>query len=208
MAHTATAPRFHGRTKDRGDDRVMVDEPVQRRSYGGFHFGAAFFGWVVSIGISVIISLLLTGIGTAIVNGTVTSEGLANSAGTIGVVSGILLLITLAIAYYTGGYVAGRMSRFDGARQGVGVWAIGLIVSILLSIVGSLFAAANIDTWARQFNLQNLAVDEGSILSGGVLMLVLSLTVTLLAAIIGGKVGEEYHRKIDRAGAVEVEAKL
>ena len=41
------------------------------------------------------------------------------------------------------------MSRFDGARQGVGVWVMGFVV-------------------------------------------------TLVAAVLGGKAGERYHRKVDR----------
>ena len=41
---------------------------------------------------------------------------------TIGVGGAIAVLVVLMIAYYCGGYVAGRMARFDGLRQGVGVW--------------------------------------------------------------------------------------
>jgi hypothetical protein len=35
------------------------------------------------------------------------------------------------IAFYTGGYVAGRLARFDGGRQGFGVWMIALVVALL-----------------------------------------------------------------------------
>ena len=38
------------------------------------------------------------------------------------------------LAYYCGGYVAGRMSRFDGARQGIGVWVIALAVTVVLAL--------------------------------------------------------------------------
>ena len=48
----------------------------------------------------------------------------------LGLGGAIALLVVLMIAYYAGGYVAGRMSRFDGARQGLGTWAIGLIVTV------------------------------------------------------------------------------
>ena len=43
------------------------------------------------------------------------------------------------IAYYAGGYVAGRMSRFDGARQGFGVWLFGLLVTIAIAAAGAIF---------------------------------------------------------------------
>ena len=42
----------------------------------------------------------------------------AATAEQIGLGGGILLLAVLAIAWFCGGYVAGRMARFDGARQG------------------------------------------------------------------------------------------
>ena len=208
MVHTATAPRYHGRAKDGDTERVLVDEPVQRRVYGGFHFGSAFFGWLISVGVTVIISVLLSGIGSAIIYGTfrnIASQSIANSAGTIGLVSGMLLLVTLAIAYYTGGYVAGRMNRFDGARQGFGVWMIGLVISIILSITGGLFAAANASMWAKQFTLPHIMIDQGTVWMSGIIMFALTLVVTLAAAVAGGKVGEGYHRKVDRVGAVETE---
>ena len=47
-----------------------------------------------------------------------------------------MLLAILLIAYYSGGYVAGRMSRFDGARQGLMVWVIGLLVTLLAAALG------------------------------------------------------------------------
>jgi hypothetical protein len=34
----------------------------------------------------------------------------------IGIVGGISLIVIALIAYFAGGYVAGRMSRFDGER--------------------------------------------------------------------------------------------
>jgi hypothetical protein len=36
--------------------------------------------------------------------------------------------------------------------------------------------------------------------TGGAIALALILIATLVAAIMGGKVGERYHRKVDRAG--------
>ena len=45
--------------------------------------------------------------------------------------------MALAVAYFAGGYVAGRMSRFDGARQGLGTWLLGLVVTVVLAVVGA-----------------------------------------------------------------------
>ena len=51
------------------------------------------------------------------------------------------LLFVLGISYYAGGYVAGRMSRFDGGRQGLGVWMIGLVMTGVAMAVGLLTGA-------------------------------------------------------------------
>ena len=49
-----------------------------------------------------------------------------------GLVGGIVLLVILFVAYYCGGYVAGRMARFHGARQGFAVWVWALVIAIVV----------------------------------------------------------------------------
>jgi amino acid transporter len=167
--------------------------------FGGIKWGAAFFGWLSANGLNVILLALATAAGAAVgITQSTTSEAKSN-ADTIGIVGGIVLLVILAIGYYAGGYVAGRMSRFDGARQGVAVWVIGLIVTILLAAAGAIFGGKyNV---LSQLNLPRIPVDEGSATTGGVIALVLVLLATLGAAVLGGKAGERYHRKVDRAGS-------
>src|SRR3954465_398260 len=115
--------------------RPLVDERNQREEFGGFNFGAAFYGWLVATGVAALLTALLTAIGGAVAFTTGT-QALSGNSGTVGLVSGILLLVDVAIAYYIGGYVAGRLARFDGARQGFGVWLMGLAITIVLAIVG------------------------------------------------------------------------
>lgn len=195
------------------DDRVRDDRDVRRRDaaagpavvrerqrdeYGGFNIGAAFFGWLVAVGIAVLLTALLSAAGAAI-GLTELSEGEAESnAGTISIVGGILLIAVLAISYYAGGYVAGRMSRFDGGRQGLGVWLFGLIATVVLAVLGAI-AGSEYNLFS-QLNLPRIPIDEGSLAGGAAIALILMLVATAFAAIAGGKVGERYHRKVDRAG--------
>ena len=58
----------------------------------------------------------------------------ANNGDTIGIVGGICLLVIALIAYFAGGYVAGRMSRFDGGRQGLAVWIWSVAVVVVLAV--------------------------------------------------------------------------
>jgi hypothetical protein len=170
----------------------------QRDEYGGFNLGAAFFGWLVAVGLAVLLTALLSAAGAA-VGLTQLSEGEAKAnADTISIVGGVLLIVVLALSYYAGGYVAGRMSRFDGGRQGLGVWLVGLVVTVALAVLGAIGGSE----WNlfSQVNLPRIPIDEGSLATGAAITLVLILIATLVAAIAGGKVGERYHRKVDRAG--------
>ena len=159
----------------------------QREEYGGFNWGAAFFGWLVAVGIGALLTALLSAAGTAIAISEIESTGeAAASADTVGIVGGILILATALLAYFAGGYVAGRMARFDGWRQGMGV------------------AGSEYNLFAG-LDLPRIPVDEGSLTAGGVIVLLIVLVGTLLAAIAGGKAGERYHRKVDDLGHAPVD---
>ena len=171
----------------------------QRDEYGGINWGAAFFGWLVAVGIAVLLTAALSAAGTAIAISEIEGAGEAGeSADTIGIVGGILLLLVAALAYYAGGYVAGRMSRFDGSRQGLGVWLWSIIIAVVLAILGAI-AGSEWNLFA-DLNLPRIPVDEGDLTTGGLIVLAIVLIVTALAAMAGGKTGERYHRKVDDLG--------
>ena len=170
----------------------------QRDEFGGFNWGSAFFGWLVAIGVGALLTAILSAAGTAIGLTEGSASDARQNAETIGIVGGILLLVVSMIAYYAGGYVAGRMSRFDGARQGFGVWLFGLIVTIAVAVAGAVLGDKyNI---FEQLNLPRIPVSAGDLTTGGIIALAAILLGTLLAAIFGGKVGQRYHNKVDRAG--------
>jgi hypothetical protein len=170
----------------------------QRDEYGGFNIGAAFFGWLVAVGIAVLLTALLSAAGAAIGLTRLSGQDARSNADTISIVGGILLVVVLAISYYAGGYVAGRMSRFDGGRQGLGVWLMGLVVTVILAALGAI-AGSEYNVFS-QLNLPRIPIDEGSLATGAAIALVAILVATALAAVAGGRVGERYHRKVDRAG--------
>src|SRR5918999_1064530 len=139
----ATAPRDRTAVDDRRlrreDEREV--RARQREEFGGVNWGSAFFGWLVAVGMAAILLGLLSAAGAAFGLGEVGEDEASQNAETIGIVGGILLILVLGIAYYCGGYVSGRMSRFDGGRQGLAVWALGLAVTIVLSLPGAPFGA-------------------------------------------------------------------
>lgn len=207
MAHTITGQHIgaHRADDDNYEEQhdlrshAVVDHDLQHARFGGFHFGAALYGWLVSTGLSVILIALLSAAGASIAVSAVNTVT-SGTAATVGIVSGILLLIALTLSYYAGGYVAGRLSRFDGARQGFGSWLIGIIITLILGGLGA--AAGARFNVLQQLNLPHLPINQGSFTTGGLITTFAALVLTLLAAILGGKRGEGYHRRIDETGEV------
>lgn len=178
---------------------VAAARQRQRAEFGGINWGSAFFGWIVAVGIAALLTALVSAAGAAVaisqLNGV--NDAIQNGE-TIGVVGGIALFVIALIAYYAGGYVAGRMSRFDGGRQGLAVWLWGLIIAVVLAIVGVIFGSEyNV---FNALNLPRIPVDEGTVTTGGIIVLVAVVLGTILAAMAGGKTGERYHRRVDIVG--------
>ncbi|MGY1754523.1 hypothetical protein [Blastococcus sp. SYSU D01042] len=190
--------RSPGASATKGAARDAVD--AQQSRYGGIKWGAAFFGWLSANGLAVLLVALLSAGGVAIglTEGLDSADEAAEQADTIGIAGGIVLLVVLFLAYLAGGYVAGRMARFDGARQGIAVWVIGLLVVLALAVAGLVFGSEyNV---LQQLDLPRIPIDEGTATTGGIIALVAVLVVTLVGAILGGKLGDRYHRKVDRVG--------
>jgi hypothetical protein len=175
---TAEPPR-----RRRVADRAAEEAQLRRREeFGGLNWGAAFFGWLVAIGLAALLVAIVAAAGTALGLSEIGSAEARANAETIGIGGGILLVAILALAYFAGGYVAGRMSRFDGARQGVGVWVLGLLATIALAIAGVIGGS--------EYNvLERLDLPRIPV-----------LVATLLGAVLGGRAGHRYHRRVDAAG--------
>jgi len=190
--------RTDGATVTRGAGRDAV--AAQHARFGGIKWGAAFFGWLSANGLAVVLIALLsaTGVALGLAQNVDTADEAASQASEIGIGGGIAVLVVLFLAYLAGGYVAGRMARFDGVRQGLAVWLVGLIVVVVLAAAGAILGAKyNV---LESLNLPRIPVDEGTATTAGIITLVAILLVTLLGAVLGGKLGDRYHRRVDRAG--------
>ena len=64
----------------------------QRAEYGGLNWGAAFFGWLVAVGMAAILLGLLSAAGAAFGLSDVSESEARSNAETIGIVGGILLV--------------------------------------------------------------------------------------------------------------------
>ena len=171
----------------------------QREEYGGINWGAGFFGWLVAVGVAVLLTGILAAAGAAIGLTETTSDAAdAASAETLSAAGAIALIVVLAIAYYCGGYVAGRMSRFDGARQGIAAWVVGLLITIGAAIL-AVIAGSEYNV-VESANLPRLPVGDETLTTGGAIATAAIVLGTLLFSALGGIAGARYHRKVDRAG--------
>jgi hypothetical protein len=196
-AATAAAPQAPARRRvaERSADEAQLR---RREEFGGLNWGAAFFGWLVAIGLAALLVAIVAAAGTALGLSEIGGAEARANAETIGIGGGVLLVAILALAYFAGGYVAGRMSRFDGARQGIGVWLLGLLATIALAIAG-VIGGSEYNVLER-LELPRIPIEEGDLTTGGAIALGAVLVATLLAAVLGGRVGHRYHRRVDAAG--------
>jgi hypothetical protein len=176
----------------------VYDEDRARERFGGANLGAAFFGWLVAVGMTALLTGILAVAATAIgYSQDITQSDAERAAGTVTLVTAIVLLAVLLVAYYTGGYVAGRMSRFDGGRQGVAVWFVGLLITIVAAVLGWL--AGEQYNLLDRVDVPRIPIPTEDVTLGGIVTGVLVLLGTLLAALLGGIVGRRYHTRVDRA---------
>ncbi|MBA3232803.1 MAG: hypothetical protein H0T17_02465 [Propionibacteriales bacterium] len=189
------------------DDRGLLPAASQQREaegrrreeFGGFNIGAGFFGWLVAVALTILIASIVGAVAAAVGRSlNVDRTDAERQAGTFGLATAIALVVILMIAYYAGGYVAGRMSRYDGGRQGVGVWLIGLFITLVAVGIG--YAFGNEYNIFDRVDLPSIPIPNDTLSRGGLITLAAVLIATLLAALAGGRMGQRYHRKIDRVG--------
>jgi hypothetical protein len=120
------------------------------------------------------------------------------SAEAIGLRGAVALLVVLFVSYLAGGYVAGRMARFTGFRQGLAVWLIGLVVVLVVS--GAVAVLGSEYNVLARLQLPRIPIEEGTATTAGLATLGAIALTTLLGALLGGGLGTRYHRRVDRAG--------
>src|SRR4051794_39036161 len=180
------------------EDTVVAMRARQRDRFGGIRWGSAFFGLLSAIGLAALLLGIAAAAGVALGLSEI-NDVRKGTADTIGLGGALLLLAILALSWYCGGYVAGRMARFDGLRQGIGVWVWTLVIAGALAIAAVIGGSEyNV---LQQLNLPNVAVGDQSLTTGGWLTLAAAVVVTLIFAVLGGKAGDLFHRRVDRFAA-------
>lgn len=207
MSTNADQPRHAHDVRDADHDGVPDRHTVvarEKEEHGGIKWGSAFFGWLTATGMAVLLTALVAAAGTAVglASNTDVNEAVnqaAQNQGTVGLVGIIVLLVILFLSYYCGGYVAGRMARFNGAKQGLMVWIWALIAAIIIAILG-MVAGQQFNVLANLNSFPRIPVNEGQLTTTSIIAAVVVAAVALVGAVLGGLAGMRFHRKVDRAG--------
>ena len=172
----------------------------EREEHGGIKIGAGFFGWLAATGMVVLLSALITATGAIAGDATDTDTAseaagaLDLSAESLGVLGVVVALVVWFVAYYSGGYVAGRMARFDGIKQGLAVWGWSIVIAIVVAVLAAVFG----NEYAGLGGLPNITFDETT--TTVIVSVAVVLLTSLVGAMLGGLAGMRFHRRVDRTG--------
>jgi hypothetical protein len=164
-----------------------------RARYGGFDWVATFLGFAAAVFfLAVFLGIVGAIVGTSGYR-TSTASVTAMVSSQAGIIAVAGSLVATFLAYFFGGYAAGRLARYDGLVNGLGVVVWTIIIAIALSIAGAVLN--NRFQVAQQLhlgiNLHDLTV--AGVISGAV-----TLIVMIIGSGLGGMLGTYYHRRVDR----------
>ena len=168
--------------------------------YGGVDWLASFLGFVFTLVaaaiFSLVASLVLVPLGLPDLGG-----------GQIGaaVITGLVILgLLVFLAYFFGGYVAGRLARFDGGRNGAMLLVWSFVAVLILALAAGVFSGflpPGVSSAVGNL-LDGLSSAVGDLAAAGAVgigVAVGALLLALLGGFLGGRLGSRYHTEIDRS---------
>jgi hypothetical protein len=168
---------------------VTTDENavrVARRRFGGFDLPAAFAGMLAGLGLTVLLAGIAGAAGSVGYQSGASADDLSNG----GLVTGLVILL---LSFLAGGWVAGRMARYDGGLNGTTAGVLFVLLAAAVSGVGSwldkqydFFQDVRLPNWF-----------SGPSTAEAVITAIIGIAVVLLAAGLGGLWGARYHRRAD-----------
>jgi hypothetical protein len=190
-SNEATPPPYTGDYPDAPELR----EARLREIYGGVDWLASFIGCVFALVCGGVLLSLATLVMVNLLGLAINVGGSQFDAAVI--TSLVMVGLALFVAYFLGGYVAGRLARFDGGRNGAATVLWGILLIVLLALFGSLLPGLGF----VQVFVQDSAIPATSGLAEaglvGLGIVIGGLLLELLGGFLGGRLGNSYHTRID-----------
>ena len=170
---------------------------ARQAGLGRLSFISVLAGVLIAYGAFALLAALVGAVAVAI---GLDTELASNDWDTLGMGSAVTVTMVAFVAYWFGGYVAGRMARRAGLLNGLAVFAL----AVLLVVAVGAIAASQADTEAIQVNLRSLGLPTTGAewTKIGTAAGIGTLAGMLLGAGIGGVVGERWHSELVRWAAV------
>jgi len=186
-------PRGYFEATEEREDRL-------RDMYGGVDWLASFLGFVFA-GVLGALFALVTGLVLAPLG---FSLNLGVEIGAAVITGLVLMAVLVFLTYFCGGYVAGRLARFDGGRNGMMLLLWTLVAALLAALAGGIFSnflPAGFSDGIQNFIQNGVLATLGNLSRlglAGILIFIGALLVALLGGYLGGRLGSRYHAEIDR----------
>ena len=187
-------PRGYFEEAEEREDRL-------RDMYGGVDWLASFLGFIFAIVLGAVFSTIA---GIVLVPFGIPPDLSGGQIGASAITGLAILGVLIFLTYFFGGYVAGRLARFDGGRNGAMVFAWTFIIVLILALAALVFSGFLPDGAAgRIANLVAGVLSTARNLAGagtvGIVTGLAALLIALLGGFLGGRLGSRYHTEIDRA---------
>jgi hypothetical protein len=194
------------RDRQRVDDGNVATRPADRREVGtrdevrlernpiargGFSIPAVVTGTIVAFGAFIVFAAIVGGIlaATGIADNGIT----ANEVRDVSLGAGIGIVIAQFLAYFWGGYTAGRMARGSGVLNGI---LVPITAIILVAILGAIVTA--IGEGVNAGDVQQLPLPLGELSDIGTVVGIALLAAMLVAGSLGGAWGQRWHTRLER----------
>jgi hypothetical protein len=184
------------------EEMLYTREERLREVYGGVDWLGSFIGCIFAVVCGIVLLTLLSGIVLAPLSFTLDLQGQEiNNAAVIGLV---LIGLSLFLAYFAGGYVAGRLVRFDGGRNGAATVVWGILLGVIFGVFSFLLAGflpAGISAALESLRESSVLPAANSLVGLGLLGLGIAagaLLLMFLGGFLGGSLGTRYHTRIDQ----------
>lgn len=171
-----------------------------REIYGGIDWLASFLGFVFAL----VAGVFLSGIaGLVLVPLGFSPEFGGGALGPAAITGLVVVALVLFLTYFLGGYVSGRLARFDGGLNGIMLVLWTLVAGLLIVLAGGILSSFLPAGFAEQVR----GMVQGSLLPAfdnlvgigaiGIGILVGAFLFMLLGSFVGGRTGGRYHTDID-----------